>query len=69
MSWLFPVVYVVGMLITTQVLRRKAGIMHARRIRIFGPGGVGIKWFVVSTVKAVLWPVTVGVWAVRAIAR
>lgn len=69
MSWLFPVIYVLGMIVVSEILRRKAGIRHGRRIPILGPNGVGIKWFGVSIVKTLFWPVTVGVWTVRAVAR
>lgn len=69
MEWVFPVVYIVGALVTAHILRRRAGITHSRRIKIIGEGGVGVVWFAKSTILTAFWPIPALVWLVRSAAR
>jgi hypothetical protein len=60
------VIYFVGAAIYSVVRRSRAGINDLfGRIKIFGPGGVGPDWFLVSLVLTAVWPATFVWWLVN----
>jgi hypothetical protein len=58
------IAYFVGFFVAMVVIRHRAGVGQ-RRLKIFGPGGVGLDWFVVTFVITLFWPVSLGVWLAR----
>jgi hypothetical protein len=60
------VVWLVGALYASVRIRRKAGVMHNRRIDM-ARDQVGPIWLVKGAVMTVLWPITVVFWAIRAL--
>jgi hypothetical protein len=63
MEMFIALTYIVGAIVVSVILRRKAGIRHHGRLTRYD--GVGIIWFVKSTVQTMFWPVTVLYWAGR----
>lgn len=58
------IVYFAGTLISTIVLRARAGVGQ-RRIKILGADGFGVVWFLTALVSSLFWPVTLAVWLAR----
>lgn len=56
--------YVLGMVAATVVIRYRAGTGQGR-IRIFGPAGFGVGWFLTGMVASLAWPITLAVWLFR----
>lgn len=65
MGLFLALVYIAGGVVMTVIMRRRIGITHNRRIKIFGEGGVGPVYFAKATVYSAFWPITVLVWGIR----
>lgn len=62
-------VCLLGAVVTGEILRRRIGIRHERRIKVFDEGGVGIGWSAKSTMFTTLWPIIATVWLTRSFVR
>ena len=55
-------IYAVGFVVSLVVYRVRAGLGIMKGNRLFGEGGLGLDFMVYSMVKAVGWPVCLGLW-------
>lgn len=61
----FVWVYVVGVVVSTAVIRVRAGTGLRYRLRVFGPDGFGLAWVLTGILSSMAWPVALTVWLVR----
>jgi hypothetical protein len=57
--------WLVGMFVSTCVLRARAGVGVWGRMRIFGSRGFGPTWFVTGVIASFAWPITLAIWLAR----
>lgn len=58
------IVYFVGILVASPILRNRAGLGQGR-LQILGPEGVGLDWLVGQVAAMMFWPITLVIWLAR----
>lgn len=69
MELFIALVYIIGAVVTSVVLRRRRGIAHHGPVAITGEGGVGIFWFMKATIITAFWPLSAVFALVRSVIR
>jgi hypothetical protein len=64
MEMALALIYIVGFMVAMTVIRSRAGVGQ-RKIKILGPTGFGLSWFLSSSVAIMFWPVTLAIWLAR----
>ena len=55
-------IYILAMLISIFVDKKRAGLPVMRGLKVFGRGGVGLGWLMINVGKSFAWPVILVVW-------
>ncbi|WP_433687049.1 hypothetical protein ACQP0I_26035 [Micromonospora carbonacea] len=58
------IVYLLGILVATIVIRSRAGVGQGP-IKILGSDGFGLGWFLTALSASLFWPITLGLWLAR----
>jgi hypothetical protein len=56
------VIYIVGLIVSTFVFKKRAGLPVMRNLRVFGRDGVGLGFLMLSVGKSMIWPIVLVVW-------
>lgn len=56
---------IIGMLVSVQVMRVRAGAGFWRGLKVFGPDGFGPVWAGTVIICSMFWPITLVVWLAR----
>jgi hypothetical protein len=64
MSLFFGLSYFIGGLVAATIIRSRAGVGQGR-IKILGPNGFGLDWFLACMVATMFWPITLVIWLTR----
>jgi hypothetical protein len=57
--------WIIGVVVSSSVIRVRAGAGFWRGLKVFGPDGFGPIWFGTVLICSMIWPVTLAVWLAR----